>query len=153
METATPKYLDGASTQTLGEGIAEYYEYNSSLLDPTLLPDDVAALFRQHDAGHVIFGCDTSLRGETLIDTWTIFGTSAGIRVYLEYFKHPQVNQIFAEVGYGRIFLEFCRCLPDVVRVLARSRRVTAKWPWEQYSNYLDRPLSEIRSEFNIQVV
>ena len=76
MGTAAPKYLEAASTQTLGEGIAEYYEHNTALLDPSKLPDEVAALFRQHDAGHVIFGCDTSLRGETLIDSWTIFATS-----------------------------------------------------------------------------
>ncbi len=153
MGTAAPKYLEAASTQTLGEGIAEYYEHNTALLDPSKLPDEVAALFRQHDAGHVIFGCDTSLRGETLIDSWTIFATSVGFRGYFEYFKYPQVNQIFAQVGYGRIFLELFRCLPDVVRVLARSRRISPKWPWQQYSSYLDRPLSEIRREFKIRVI
>ena len=126
---------------------------NPALLDPAKLSDELAEMFRQHDAGHVIFGCDTSLRGETLIDTWTIFATSAGIRVYFEYLKYPEVNQLFAQAGYWRIFVEFLRCLPDVVRVLVRSRRIAPKWHWEQYSSYLDRPLSEIRREFKIHVV
>ena len=152
MGTVAPEYLEEDSKLTLAEGIAEDYEHNAALLDPSKLPDDAAELFRQHDAGHVIFGCDTSLRGETLIDTWTIFATSLGIRGYLEYLKYPQVNQIFAGVGYWRIFFEFLRCLPDVIRVLARSRHARS-WPWQQYTSYLDRPLSEIRREFGIRVV
>ena len=68
-----PHYVAQYSPQILREAIAEYYECNPGLLDPGNLPNGVAQLFRQHDAGHVIFGCDTSLRGETLIDTWTIF--------------------------------------------------------------------------------
>ncbi len=153
MCAAPLKYLEEGSTQSLSEGIAEYYARNSALLDPSTLPVDAAELFRQHDAGHVVFACDTSLRGETLIDTWTIFATSAGLRGYLEYFKYPQVNQIFAETGYWRIALEFVRCLPDVFRVLVRSRRISARWPWQHYERYLDRPLSDIRREFNIRVV
>ncbi len=153
MCAAPLKYLEEGSTQSLSEGIAEYYASNPALIDPSNLPADAAELFRQHDAGHVVFACDTSLRGETLIDTWTILATTAGLRGYLEYFKYPQVNQIFAETGYWRIALEFVRCLPDVVRVLMRSRRISARWPWQHYERYLDRPLSDIRREFNIRVV
>ncbi len=153
MCAAQLKYLEEGSTQSLSEGIAEYYAHNSALLDPSSLPADAAELFRQHDAGHVIFGCDTSLRGETLIDTWTVFATTAGLRGYLKYFKCPQVNQIFAETGYWRIAIEFVRCLWDVLRVLVRSRRISAKWPWQHYEPYLDRPLSDIRREFNIRLV
>jgi hypothetical protein len=117
------------------------------------LPDTVAELFRQHDVGHVIFGCDTSLRGETFIDTWTVFGTTAGVRGYMEYFKHPQVNEIFAEAGFWKIFTEFLRCFPDVIRVIARSRKMSSPWPWGNYVSYLDEPLSRLRKEFNIRVV
>ena len=65
----------------------------------------------------------------------------------------PQVNQIFSDAGYLRITLEFVRCLPDVLRVIRRSRRLVAKWPWSTYENYLERPLREIRREFNIVVM
>lgn len=153
MSAAPLRYLEPGSAQYLSEGIAEYYAHNSALLDPSRLPVEAAELFRQHDAGHVVFACDTSLRGETLIDAWTIFATTAGLRGYLNYFKYPQVNQIFAETGYWRIAIEFVRCLPDVLRVLVRSRRMSARWPWQYYERYLDRPLSDIRREFNIHVV
>ena len=153
MADDTSRYTIQDSSQTLREGIAEYYSRNPGLLDPDGMPNEVAELFRQHDAGHVVFGCDTSLRGETLIDTWTILGSTAGLRGYLEYFRYPQVNQVFAQVGYVRIVLEFVRCFGDVGRVIARSRRLSSKWPWHDYRRYLDDSLQDLRSQFNIRVV
>ncbi len=153
MVGSTSRYLIRDSSETLREALAEYYVRNPGLLDPKGMPGDVAEMFRQHDAGHVVFGCDTSLRGETLIDAWTVFGSTAGIRGYVEYFKYPQVNQVFAQVGYFRIAREFPRCLPDVCRVVARCFRLSPKWPWHDYKRYLDDPVRELRQQFNIRVV
>ena len=153
MSNAAPKYIEQDSPQSLQAAIDEYYTCNDFLLDPQELPAGVTELFRQHDAGHVIFGCDTSLRGETLIDTWTVFGTTAGLRGYLEYFKHPQVNQIFSDVGYWQICVEFSKCLPDVIRVLWRSRKMSSPWPWVHYKQYLDQSLCDLRKQFNIIVI
>ncbi len=153
MTSRTPQYTSQDSAQSLREGLAEYYASNRGLLDPGGMSEEAAGLFRQHDAGHVVFGCDTSIRGETLIDTWTIFGSSVGLRGYLKYLELPQVNQIFAETGYGAIAVAGARCLPDVVRVIWRSRRLTRRWPWPEYERHLDRRLHEIRDEFNIRVV
>jgi hypothetical protein len=146
-------YVHQESSQTLRDGLAEYYATNAALLDPAGMSPEIAALFRQHDAAHVVFGCDTSLRGETLVDAATIFGSSLGLRGYLGYLRLPQVNQIFSQAGYGRIAGELLRCLPDLVRVAARSRRLPRKWPWREYERYLDRPLRELREEFGIRVV
>ena len=157
MGAGIPAYIRQDSPQSLREAIVEYYdcnaECNASLLDPDGLPSGVEELFRCHDAGHVVFGCDTTLRGETLIDTWTIFGSTAGIRGYLEYFNYPQVNQIFADAGYMQILLAFLRCFPDVFRVLARSRKMASRWPWRDYGQYLDTSLCDLREQFNIQVI
>lgn len=146
-------YMDQDSAQSLRDGIAEYYAANPRLLDPDGMEPAARALFRQHDAGHVVFGCDTSLRGETLIDTWTILGSTAGIKGYIEYFKHPQIYQIFSDVGYWRMTVEFVRCLPDVLRVLVRTRRLSSRWPWDRYEDYLDESLCDIRDGFNIHVL
>lgn len=146
-------YLDQHSTQTLAEGIVEYYAANPMLLDPKSMDPAVSRLFKQHDAGHVVFGCDTSLRGESLIDTWTIFGSTARMKGYMEYFKHPQIYQIFEDVGYFNMTIEFLRCLPDVLRVLVRCRRMQSRWPWDRYDDYVGRTLDDIRREFNISLV
>jgi len=148
-----PEYPRQDSRQTLREGLAEYRARNPGLLEAGEMAPEAAALFRQHDAAHVVFGCDTSLRGETLVDTWTIFASSIGLRGYLAYLRLPQVNQIFSEAGPLRVALAGVRCLPDVLRVLWRSRRLSRKWPWKEYADFLDRPLREIRDEFHIRVV
>lgn len=149
----SPEYTDPESTQTLREALTEYYEVNTSLLRPQDLPDDAAAMFRRHDVGHVVFGCDTSLRGETLIDTWTLFGTTAGLRGYAEYFRYPQVNAIFAEAGFASIVVAFLRCLPDVIRVMTLGLRLQPKWPWIEHERFMDMPLNEIRDEFQIRPI
>ena len=153
MTRARPRYTRQDSPQTLRDGLAEYHACNPDLLDPGSMAPEAAALFEQHDAAHVVFGCDTTLRGETLIDTWTIFGSSIGLRGYLAYLKLPQVNQLFAQTGRLRILIELLRCAPDVVRVIWRSRRMARAWPWREYPQHLDRPLRELREEFGIRVV
>ena len=147
------RYASQASSQSLREGLAEYYERNPALLDPAQLDAASAELFRQHDAAHVVFGCDTSLRGETLVDTWTLFGSTLGLRGYLAYLRLPEVNQVFAEAGARRIASELLRCLPDVLRVVWRGGWLRRKWPWQSHAEHLDRPLAEIRERFGIRVV
>ena len=148
-----PGYLQQDSGQTLRQAIEEYYRCNPDLLDPEGLHDDIRQLFRQHDAGHVVFGCDTSIRGETLIDTWTVFGSTAGLKGYMEYFRHNEVNDIFRGVGYLTIFAESVKCLPAACLVIIRGMTMNPKWPWAEYEQYLDQPLDQLRAEFNIRVV
>lgn len=153
MSECCPEYLEQSSAQTLAQGLSEYYAHNPGLLDPERLPPHAARLFRQHDVAHVVFGCDTSLRGETLVDTWTIFATSAGLRGYLEYLKLPQVNELFSRTGYARIALELLRAIPDVIRVVYRSLRAKRKWQLGDWEQHLERPLRSIREQFGVRVV
>jgi len=153
MSRPFPRYARQESEQTLREGLEEYYSLNPDLLNPENMSEDAAILFRRHDVTHVIFGCDTSLRGETLVDTWTIFGTTAGLSGYLQYFKYPQVNAIFSEVGLLRTGVEFLRTFPDVVRVAFRAIRLRPKWPWAEYDRFVDTTLDQIRRVHKIRLV
>jgi hypothetical protein len=153
MTSRSPEYTHQESSQTLREGLAEYCARNPALLEPGEMDAEAAALFRQHDAAHVVFGCDTTVRGETLIDTWTIFASTLGLRGYRAYLELPQVNRIFSDIGYGRIAIALVRCLPDIVRVIWRSRRLSRKWPWREHERYLDHRLRDIREEFHVRVV
>ncbi|MBI1818099.1 MAG: hypothetical protein HYR72_24225 [Deltaproteobacteria bacterium] len=153
MAIVSLKYTCQESPQTLNEGLVEYYARNPGLLAPERMPAHAARLFREHDAAHVVFGCDTTIRGETLIDSWTIFATTVGLRGYLEYFRLPQVNQIFTQTGYLRIAIELVRCFPDVIRIMWRSRRLSEKWSWQDHERYLDSPLCDVRAQFSIRIV
>ena len=58
---------------TLGEGIKEYNEY-LVLNDKKVLPQlKDSSIVMDHDATHVIFGLDTTLEEESLLDTWVLW--------------------------------------------------------------------------------
>ncbi len=147
------EYMKPESGLTLAEGLEEYYRGNRNLLMPEELSEDAAGMFRRHDAGHVVFACDTSLFGETLIDTWTVVATTAGLRGYLEYFRYPQVNRIFSEVGMYRVGLESLKASPAMMRAVIRGWKQPMKWPWYDYEQFLQTPLIEIREHFGIRVI
>ena len=57
---------------TLREGLDEYYAANPGLLDPEATSTStLGAYMNNHDVSHVVFGTDTSLRGEMVPDLWT----------------------------------------------------------------------------------
>ncbi|HME69019.1 MAG TPA: hypothetical protein VKM54_04035 [Myxococcota bacterium] len=153
MTVPGPNYLRQESLQTLRDGLAEYYASHPELFLPDQMPADEARLFREHDAAHVLFGCGITIRGEILIDTWAIFGSTLGLRGYLEYLKLPQVNLVLLQAGSFRLAVELLRSLPNVFRIIRRCARFTEKWHWRNYEKHLDLPLRDIRAQFNIRVL
>jgi hypothetical protein len=53
---------------TLREGLQEYFAGHSGLLKPDSADVQTAKFFHSHDACHVLFGLDTTLRDEGLAD-------------------------------------------------------------------------------------
>lgn len=151
--SATLAYTSPSTTQTLAEGLREYYASMDGLLDPETLSGESQELFRLHDTAHVVFGCDTSLHDEVLIDTWTIFGSDIGFWAYAQYLRVPEARDIVTGTGVWHTLTAFVRSLPDVVSTVRHARRMTHKWPWRDHDAYLDRPLAEIRRELGIEVV
>lgn len=143
-------YRDPRSIQTLAEGLAELRGAVPGLLDEGRLPEDARQLFHNHDIAHVVFGCDTSLVQEGMVDLWTIFGSTVGLRAYLSYMKTDEAKQVLRDVGLGRALWATLKALPRLAGVIVRARRMTRKWPWTDHDAYLDRPLVEIREEFGI---
>lgn len=63
----SPRYMDKASTQTLREGLTEYYALNPHMTPPETQPSEFAKILLAHDVGHVIYGCDTGMYDELKI--------------------------------------------------------------------------------------
>ena len=59
-----PKYINKHSTQSLKQGLEEYYEINSSITNPRELPPGFAQILLAHDITHVVLGCDTNMYDE-----------------------------------------------------------------------------------------
>jgi hypothetical protein len=62
-----PEYTNKNSTQTLRQGLEEYYALNPNVTDPRELPADFAKILLAHDVAHVVYGCDTDMYDELKI--------------------------------------------------------------------------------------
>lgn len=149
----TPQYQQQDSPQTLREGLAEYYARMQNLIPLEAMRPEARALFVLHDTAHVVFGCDTSLGDEVLLDVWTLFGSDIAMRTYLNYMRLPEVAGIFRENGYLRSLWVACTMLPRGLRIIARTRAMRRRWPWREHERYLAMPLRELRAELGISLL
>ena len=148
-------YQHQDSSQTLREGLAEYYGANPGIVTrPADLPAESVALFRSHDMCHVIFGLDTSLGDEALADARTLFSCDVGVRDYARYMTTDKAAKaVFKELGYGKAVAITLKSLPRIVRAALAAFGMRKRWPWNPPNGYLDRPLGELRREFGIRVL
>ncbi|MEB3281471.1 MAG: hypothetical protein VKK42_21365 [Lyngbya sp.] len=147
------QYQQQHSTQTLQEGLEEYYRSIPGLTTSNYSSLEMKKFFQSHDVTHVVFGCSTSIVDETLTDFWTLFGSTVKFSRYLAYLNYPETQQIFQEAGYLQTLGIFLKTLPQVFRVIWRTFQMRKKWDWENYESYLHLSLQEIRREFGICVI
>lgn len=149
------RYQAQDSTQTLAEGLAEYYVANrDKVLRPEALPPGSRALFRSHDLCHVIFGLDTTLQDEAMADTRTLLSCDIGWARYSLYLaSDPQAKANFKQVGYFAAVWGTLSALPRMLRAVYEARLTRQRWPWEPPAAFLDRSLADLRGEFNIRVI
>lgn len=156
------RYQRADSTQTLREGLSEYYRTNPNLFSPEDLSKDenlgeLGRFFAAHDACHVLFGLDTSLPDETLADTWTFFGTDVAWSELWSYMRSDGQKQFFAtfmrEVGYWKLVTASVGALPRVAKAIWRSRSMTRKWALHRWEDHLDTPLDQLRQSYRIRLV
>ena len=62
-----PRYTNKNSTQTLRQGLEEYYAVNPNVTDPQKLPLEFGKILLAHDVSHVVYGCDTGMYDELKI--------------------------------------------------------------------------------------
>jgi ubiquinone biosynthesis protein Coq4 len=146
-------YEEQESQQTLREALDEYYASDPSLLAPADVSDEIAQGLRAHDAAHVVFGCDTTIRGEIVLTRWSFFGAQDALPIYLRGLRSSETRFLFVE------FFRKVRPVPlllgawDGLRALVRSFFMRARWPSFSWEQYADRPLAEIRRDYGIRVV
>ena len=60
---------------TLAEGLEEYRAYLQANGKKQLVDAPGSTVIRDHDATHVMFGLDTSIEQESMLDSWVFLGT------------------------------------------------------------------------------
>ena len=142
------------STLTLAQGLDEYYRRHPGLIRPETISPESAALFRQHDICHVIFGLDTTMVDEAMADLRTVLSTDVGLGRYVRYLRtNKEAQKIFEEIGYLRALGATVQAIPRFCRALAQTLRPRRRWPWEPPQQYLDKQLGSLRATYGIRVL
>lgn len=144
-------FQSAASTQTLAEGLAEYYRDNPGLKRDDALSPEARVFFRAHDVVHVLYGCGTSMPDEAIVKLSSVFGSTAGVAVLRGYRLHESLD-IYRRLPLGSTLAALAAAPYLILRTIWRCVRQRAKWPWTDHEAHLHTPLHELRARFGIKV-
>tara|TARA_B100001250_G_scaffold332348_1_gene297736 strand:- start:12123 stop:12626 length:504 start_codon:yes stop_codon:yes gene_type:complete len=142
---------------TLQEGLDCYY--NTFPETTEIFEDDEQSgtLLRDHDCTHVIFGLDTSIEQESILDTWVLWGSKWKLKYLLGYLKLPQIKQLYKDLyrefrvfGFLKIFWKTGRMKR---KAMYRAIKMKKKWPFKMPEEYLSMKISDLREEYGIKVL
>lgn len=140
------------STQTLEEGLAEYFAANPELKrDGQLLTQEARQFFRSHDIVHVLYGCGTSMPDEAIVKLASLFGTDGGWQI-LSGYTHFETLDIYRKLPLASTLSALLLAPYLIVRTFWRCLTQARRWPWKENGQYMKIPLSEIRARFRIRV-
>jgi len=152
MTFARHQFESPETTQTLAEGLAEYFAVNSMLKrDSDLLSTEARQFFRSHDAVHVVYGCGTTMTDEAIVKLVSIFGTTGGLTVLRGYLHHETLD-IYRKLPVSETLVALVLSPFLLVRTVWRCLRQAKRWPWAQFDEYVNVPLREVRARFRIKV-
>ncbi len=153
-----PRYTNKNSTQTLRQGLEEYYAVNLDITHPSTQPEDFAKILLAHDASHVIYGCHTNMYDELKLLPLTFWTSDFKFRDWLRERQNPSVNVMYEDLIehssvirlYSSIFFELLRLVPELISMWLTTRNHKTFFPFLDFEPMLDRSLLEIRQEFDL---
>ena len=96
---------------TLQEGLDCYYKAFPETTEIFEDNTDSGTLLRDHDCTHVIFGLNTSIEQESILDTWVVWGSKWKLKYIWGYQSLPQIKQLYKDLykefgilGFLKIF-------------------------------------------------
>jgi hypothetical protein len=165
-----PHYLDKYSTQTLRQGLAEYYAVNPKITDPRELPPEFAKILLAHDVSHVVLACDTTMYDEIKLLPLGFWTSDFKFSDYLRTRRDPTIkpaiqimyDDLIKQHGivwlYGSILVVLPRMLPELIAIWLKTRDNSlwdgkaerTYYPFLDYQPLFDLPLVEIRQRFDL---
>ncbi len=157
-----PRYSDPNSTQTLREGLEEYYTLNPSVTDPRGLPPEFARILLAHDISHITFGCDTGMYDELKLLPLVWWTSDYKFQDHLRTLQDPKISpairlmydDLIRQHGavwlYSSILLVLPRLLPELIRIWLKTWKRRCLMPFLHFEPLLERSLTEIRQEFDL---
>lgn len=153
-----PNYTDKNSTQTVKEGLEEYYQINPDITNPNTQPDDFGKILLAHDVGHIIYGCDTDMYDELKLLPLSWWTSECTFQEYLKMRKNPAVDVMYDDLIkhhgviwlYLSIFLVLPRLLRELISIWFKTRNRRNRVPFLKFESLLNRSLLDIRKEFEL---
>lgn len=153
-----PCYADKASTQTLREGLEEYYALNPHVTPPDTQPPEFAKILLAHDVGHVIYGCDTGMYDELKILPLFWWTSECTFQRFCEMRNTPAVDVMYddmiREKGivwlYKTILGVLPPLIPELILIWFKTRNRKKRVPFLEFHSLLDHSLLDIRQEFDL---
>ncbi len=153
-----PHYTEKKSTQTLQEGLEEYYAVNYDLTNPNTQPSDFAQILLAHDVGHIIYGCTTNMYDELKLLPLSWWTSECTFKEYLKMRKNPAVDVMYDDLikRHGVVWLYFSifsvlpRLFPELILIWFKTRNRKNRVPFLEFEPLLNRSLLDIRQEFEL---
>lgn len=153
-----PRYMHRSSTQTLREGLAEYYALNPHVTPPETQPPEFARILQAHDVGHVIYGCDTGMYDELKILPLFWWTSDCTFQRFRQMRNTPAVDVMYEDMIrekgvlwlYGEVLKVLPGLIPTLIPIWFKTRNRQKLLPFLEFEPLLDRTLIEIRQEFDL---
>jgi hypothetical protein len=154
----TSSFLSLDSQKTLKEGLDEYYKSNPNLATLANQETNLGTILSAHDAGHVIYGLDTTIYQELVLLMLFWWTSECTFSRYLALKNSPAVdlmyNDMVKEKGKMWLTYEIIKCLPKLMYNGFLLRFLTLGWgkklPFLNYNSLLELPLDQIRKEYSL---
>ena len=150
-------FQDQSCELTLEEGLEEYRAYLQANGKKQLIDKPGSQIIRDHDATHVIFGLDTSLEQESLLDSWVLRGCQWKFKELFAYQKLPEIkelNKYFKkELGYLKLLLVVFKLIPFKRRIGRRAKAMNKKWPFKSPHSLMTQRVCDLREEYGIRIL
>ena len=142
---------------TLEEGLEEYRSYLQFNGKKQLIDKPNSTIIRDHDATHVVFGLDTSLEQESLLDSWVLWGCQWKFKELFAYQKLPELKELNKylqkEVGYLKLVLIVFKLIPLKRRIRRRTKAMNKKWPFSSQDSLMNQIVCDLRKEYGIKIL
>lgn len=157
-----PHYTDKNSTQTLRQGLEEYYAVNPNVTDPRELPPEFAKILLAHDVTHIILGCDTDMYDEIKLLPLSFWTSDYKFRDYLSTVKDPTISpairimydDLIKEHGvlwlYSSILVVLPQLFPELIVMWFKTRGDRKYYPFFDWEPLFDITLLELRQNFDL---
>mgnify|MGYP000565190994 FL=1 len=142
---------------TLEEVLEEYRAYLQANGKKQLIDKPNSTVIRDHDATHVIFGLDTSIEQESLLDSWVLRGCDWKFKELLAYGQLPELKELNKylqkEVGYLKLILAVFKLIPVKRRIGRRTKAMNKKWPFKSPDSLMNQRVCDLREEYGIRIL